>query len=64
MNNQYLIKNVFVFERMRLGNKTITKSGERYGQYLYRNTKNGELISSWEKPIKNVIICIKVKILD
>jgi hypothetical protein len=53
MNKNYLLLNVFKFERRHLGNKTITVSGEKYGPYLYRNMDNNNLISSWDKPIYN-----------
>lgn len=45
-------KNVYKFERTRLGNKTTTENGEKYGPYLYRNIENNELLASWDKPIK------------
>ena len=48
----YLTKKVFKFERTRLGHKTVTKYGEKYGPYLYRNIEDGKLLSSWDKPIK------------
>lgn len=41
---------IYRFERMRLGNKTVSPLGERYGPYLYRNTRTEDLISSWDKP--------------
>jgi hypothetical protein len=28
----------------------ITANGEKFGPYLYRNTRNNVLIASWEKP--------------
>jgi hypothetical protein len=37
----YLSKKVFKFERTRLGNKTVTPLGEKYGPYLYRNIEDG-----------------------
>lgn len=40
----------YVFVRTRLGKKTVSQYGEKYGTYLYRNKRNGVLISSWEKP--------------
>ncbi len=46
-------ENIFKFERIRLGNKT-TPNGERYGPYLYRDTTNNTLLSSWDKPTKEV----------
>jgi purine-cytosine permease-like protein len=46
----YLTNNVFKFERVRLGTKTVTQYGEKYGTYLYRNIKTNELVASWEKP--------------
>lgn len=45
-------KNIFKFERIRLGSKRTTPHGEKYGPYLYRNVVNNNLIASWEKPIK------------
>ena len=42
----------FKFERERLGNKTTSPYGERYGPYLYRDIKNNTLLASWEKPTK------------
>jgi hypothetical protein len=35
---------------VRLRNQTQTKFGEKYGPYLYRNTRNNILVSSWHKP--------------
>ena len=51
--SQYLVNLVYpiyVFERMRLGHKTTTPYGEKYGKYLYRNTLTNELIASWDSP--------------
>lgn len=45
------IENIYKFERVRLGDKTISQSGEKYGPYLYMNIQTGELIASWEKPV-------------
>ena len=50
--DNFTTKNVFKFERTRLGNKTTTKNGDNYGPYLYRNIENTELLSSWDKPTK------------
>ena len=52
MENNFTIQNVFKFERVRLGNKTVTPYGEKYGPYLYRNIANNLLVSSWDKPTK------------
>lgn len=41
---------MYKFVRVRLGKQTITKFGEKYGPYLYRNTRNNVLISSWDSP--------------
>ena len=39
------------FERRRLGDRIVpNQSDGRYGAYLYRNTRTGVLISSWEEP--------------
>jgi hypothetical protein len=38
------------FVRKRLGSAIITSSGEQFGPYLYRNTRNNVIIASWEKP--------------
>jgi hypothetical protein len=42
----------YTFVRQRLGNKMVTSSGEKFGPFLYRNCRNGVLISSWDKPIE------------
>jgi hypothetical protein len=46
------IQPVFIFERVRLGYKTTTPDGSRYGTYLYRDITNNTLIASWDKPTK------------
>jgi len=48
----FTTQSVFKFERKRLGTKTVTANGERFGPYLYRNIINNQLISSWDKPSK------------
>lgn len=50
---------IYKFERVRLGNKTRTKYGAPYGKYLYRDTIDGILIASCEKPTKepNYLYC-------
>lgn len=45
-----LTRPVFKFERVRLGTKTVTPYGEKYGPYLYRNIETNKLIASWDKP--------------
>lgn len=45
-------QHVFKFERIRLGRKTTTKYGCKYGPYLYRDIINNTLIASWDKPTK------------
>ena len=55
-NSQNINKNashIYKFERVRLGNKTRTKYGAPYGKYLYRDTIDGILIASCEKPTKD-----------
>lgn len=47
-----LSNNIFKFERIRLGNKTTSQTGEIYGPYLYRDVINNILWSSWDKPTK------------
>jgi len=47
-------ENIFKFERIRLGNKTTTFHGEKYGRYLYRDITNNALLASWDKPTKEV----------
>jgi len=59
INMNYASCNVYKFERMRLGHKTQTSSGAKYGPYLYRNIKNNELMSSWDKPIKEPFFLYK-----
>lgn len=49
-----LTQAVFKFERERLGNKTTTLNGEKYGSYLYRDTIDNTLIASWDKPTKEL----------
>lgn len=49
-----ITENIFKFERIRLGNKTTTPYGEKYGPYLYRDTTNNTLLASWDKPTKEV----------
>lgn len=40
----------FRFIRKRLGNKTTTPSGVKYGPYLYRDLYTNELVASWNVP--------------
>lgn len=42
----------YVYERRRLGQQIVTASGERFGPYLYRNTRSRVLFASWNKPTK------------
>ncbi len=44
--------NIFIFERIRLGNKITTPTGNKYGPYLYRDITNNGLLASWDKPTK------------
>lgn len=44
----------YVYVRRRLGQQMVTKLGERFGPYLYRNTRTQVIIASWEKPNKSV----------
>lgn len=48
------IQNVFKFERIRLGNKTTTTTGEKYGPYLYRDITDNTLLASWDSPKKGL----------
>lgn len=48
-----ITQHIYKFERIRLGKKT-TQNGEKYGPYLYRDTINNMLISSWDKPSKDL----------
>jgi hypothetical protein len=43
---------VFKFERKRLGQKTTTAYGEKYGPYLYRDIIDNVLLASWDAPNK------------
>lgn len=47
-------EHIFKFERVRLGNKTTTITGTKYGPYLYRDIINNTLIASWDKPFKEL----------
>ena len=47
-------QHIFKFHRMRLGNKTTTQNGEKYGIYLYRDTTDNTLLASWDKPTKEL----------
>lgn len=47
------MENIYKFERIRRGNKTVSPYGEKYGPYLYRNIKTNQLIASWDKPTRN-----------
>ena len=49
-----LTQHIFKFERIRLGNKTTTQNGERFGPYLYRDNIDNTLIASWDKPTKEL----------
>lgn len=40
----------YVFVRRRLGKQIVTSHGEKFGPFLYRNCRNGVLISSWDEP--------------
>ena len=53
MNNNYHHKvssKIYKFERVRLGNKTVSESGAKYGPYLYRNIEDNTLLASWDNP--------------
>lgn len=53
MNNNYHHKvssKIYKFERVRLGNKTVSESGAKYGPYLYKNIEENILIASWDPP--------------
>ncbi len=57
-NSQILrceISDTYAFYRTRLGKQIVSQSGEKYGPYLYRNNRNGVLVSSWDKPQINKI---------
>jgi hypothetical protein len=43
----------YIFIRTRKGHNIISSSGERFGNYLYRNCRNNVLIASHCKPIAN-----------
>ncbi len=47
---------MYKFVRERLGNKIVRQNGGNFGPYLYRNTRNNVLISSWEKPINKELL--------
>lgn len=47
-------EHIFKFYRVRLGKKTITSYGEKYGPYLYRDTTDNRLLASWDKPTKEL----------
>ncbi len=49
-----IIKSIFKFHRIRLGNKTTTLNGVKYEPYLYRDTIDDTLIASWDKPTKEL----------
>ena len=49
-----LTQNIYKFERIRLGKKTTTKNGQKFGPYLYRDIVNNILLASWNKPIKEL----------
>ena len=49
-----MIEPVFKFHRIRLGNKTTTLNGEKYGPYLYKDTVDNTLIASWVKPTQKL----------
>ena len=48
-------QHIFRFERIRLGKKTKSSTGDKFGPYLYRDIIDNTLISSWEKPMKKRI---------
>jgi hypothetical protein len=48
----YKMQPIYKFYRKRLGNKTTTPNGDKYGPYLYRNTTDNTLLASWDKPTK------------
>ena len=47
-------QHIFKFERIRLGNKTTTPTGNNYGPYLYRDTIDNTLLASWDKPVREI----------
>ena len=49
-----LTQPIYKFERVRLGKKTTTQNGERFGPYLYRDIIDNILIASWDKPTKGL----------
>ena len=49
-----LTQNIYKFERIRLGNKTTTQNGQKFGPYLYRDIVDNILLASWNKPIKEL----------
>jgi len=49
-----ITSNIFKFHRVRLGQKTTTLNGQKYGPYLYRDTTNGKLVASWDEPTKEL----------
>jgi hypothetical protein len=40
----------YKYVRQRLGHQIVTSNGDKFGPYLYRNTRNNVLIASWDKP--------------
>ena len=44
---------IYRFVRKRLGRAVVSSNGEKFGPYLYRNTRNNVLIASWEQPSNN-----------
>ncbi len=50
------MNDTYSFYRTRLGNQIVSQYGEKYGPYLYRNNRNGVLISSWDMPQANKTI--------
>ncbi len=48
--NSKLTKSIYKFERKRLGSKTLSSSGSKYGPYLYRNIEDNTLLASWDNP--------------
>ena len=43
----------YVYVRRRFGQQMVTASGERFGPYLYRNTRSQVLFASWDMPTKS-----------
>lgn len=57
MNNNYhhkLSGKIYKFERVRLGNKTVSESGAKYGSYLYRDIEENKLLASWDPPTSTI----------